>query len=86
MEFYDTLEAVRASMEEISPEHKVAMAINGVFASLDDLIALAASPDTRGHVCAERIALGQMLTRCQMLCSFALAGATEAPVVVSFRR
>ncbi len=81
--FEDTIEAVRLAMEEISPEHKVAMAINGVFASLDELIALAASPDTRAHVCAERIALGQMLTRCQTLCSFALSS-KPAPVLVGY--
>lgn len=83
--FEDTLEAVRVSMEDISPEHKVGMAIRSVFASLDEVIALAASPDTRALVCAERIALGQMLTRCQTLCSFAMATAPD-PVVVSFRR
>ncbi len=69
----DAVEAVRLAMEEISPEHKVGMAIRGVFASLDELIALAAAPDTRPYVCADRIALGQMLTRCQTLCSFAMA-------------
>jgi len=71
--FEDTVEAVRLAMEEISPEHKVGMAIRGVFASLDELIALAADAETRPYVCADRIALGQMLTRCQTLCSFAMA-------------
>ncbi len=72
-QFEDAVEAVRLAMEEISPEHKVGMAIRGVFAALDELIALAAANDTRPFVCVERIALGQMLTRCQTLCSFAMA-------------
>ncbi len=62
----------------------VGQAIRAVFASLDDLIALAASPDTRDAVCEERIALGQMYTRCQTLASFALA-TKPGPILVSKR-
>jgi hypothetical protein len=82
--FEDAVEAVRLAMEEISPEHQVGMAIRGVFASLDELIALAAATDTRSLVCAERIALGQMLTRCQTLCSFAMA-TKPGPILIRER-
>jgi hypothetical protein len=54
-------------------DDQVGQAIRGVFASLDDLIALASRPETRAEVCAEKIALGQMLSRCQLLSSFALS-------------
>lgn len=80
--FTETVELVRKEMEA-SHEHKVGLAIRGVFASLDELIALAASPDTREIVCSEHIALGQMLTRCQTLCSFALATKPGPKVVVN---
>lgn len=80
--FTETVELVRNEMEK-SLEHQVGLAIQGVFASLDELIALAASPDTRDLVCAERVALGQMLTRCQTLCSFALANTPGPKVVIN---
>lgn len=54
-----------------TPEHQVGCAIQSVFGGLDELIALAASSNTRGCVMAEKVALGQMLARCQLLASFA---------------
>jgi hypothetical protein len=67
-----------------SNEHRVGSAIQGVFTALDELIALAASPDTRDLVCKENIALGQILTRCQTLCSFAMA-TKPGPILVRER-
>lgn len=66
----DTFSGIESSVRDSDP---VGQSIRGVFASLDELIALAADPETRAQVCAEKIALGQMLTRCQTLVSFALA-------------
>ncbi len=83
--FDDTIEAVRVAMEEISPEHKVAMAINGVFAAVDELIALANAHETRELVCDEKRAIGQLMTRCETLCSFALS-VKPAPVLVGYNR
>jgi hypothetical protein len=82
--FEEMMEAVRKEMEAIPPDHQVGMAIRGVFAALDELIALSASPGTRTLVCNERIALGQMLTRCQTLCSFAMA-TKPGPILISER-
>ncbi len=54
-----------------TPEHKVGSAIQGVFGALDELIVLAAATETRGCVIAERVALNQLLARCQLLASIA---------------
>ncbi len=67
-----------------APADPVGQAIRAVFASLDELIALAADPDTRDQVCAERVALGQIYTRCQTLASFSLA-TNPGPILVSKR-
>ena len=61
----------------------VGQALRGVFANLDELMALASQEETKGQVCAERIALGQMLSRCQLLVSFALSQDTPKLKVVS---
>ena len=66
------------------PEIQVGQAIRAVQAAVDDLIILANIEETRGLVCDEKIALGQILTRCQTLCSFALA-VKPAPMLVSRR-
>jgi hypothetical protein len=80
MTYDDELDAVSRAMQE-SPEHKVGAAIQGVFAALDELIVLANREETRALVCNEKIALGQVLTRCETLCSFALA-VKPAPLMV----
>lgn len=59
--------------ETTAPEIQVGQAIRAAQAALDDLIILANIEDTRQLVCREKIALGQILTRTEMLCSFALA-------------
>ena len=66
---------------ENDPENKVGLAIRAVFAALDDLMVLANREETRSLVCDEKRALGQMLTRCETLCSFALA-VKPAPIMV----
>ncbi len=55
------------------PEIQVGQAIRAVQAAIDDLIILANIEETRALVCKEKTALGQILTRSEMLCSFALA-------------
>ena len=59
----------------------VGQAIHGVFSNLDELMALASQEETKGQVCAEKIALGQMLSRCQLLVSFALTAYPPMKVV-----
>lgn len=59
--------------ETTAPEIKVGQAIRAVQAAVDDLIILANIEETRALVCRERIELGIMLTRIELLCSFAMA-------------
>lgn len=82
--FEELCEVIRQEMAQVPPDHQVGMAIRGAFAALDELIALAAAPDTRALVCDEKIALGQLLSRCQMLCSFAMA-TKPGPILVRER-
>jgi len=75
-DYETTLEAVREEItddETTGPEVKVGQAIRAVQAAIDDLIILANVEETRPLVCREKIALGQILTRTETLCSFALA-------------
>ncbi len=55
------------------PEIKVGQALRAVEAAIDDLIILANIEETRQLVCRERTVLGTILTRTELLCSFALA-------------
>lgn len=57
------------AMQE-SPEHKLGMAIEGAFASLDEVMAIAADPKTR-HLVEREIKLASMLeTRANLIASF----------------
>lgn len=55
----------------------VGQAIQTAFSALDDLIILANQGATRDQVLEERVMLGQLLNRCQLLASFALTFETE---------
>ena len=75
-DYETTLADVRREMaddETTESEKKVGLAIRAVQAAVDDLIILANIEETRGLVCAEKIALGRIRTRVDLLCSFALA-------------
>lgn len=51
----------------------VGQSLRSAFNALDELMVLASQQDTRAEVCREKVALGQLLTRCQLLAAFALA-------------
>ncbi len=52
------------------PEDPVGHAIYSVFSAIDDLIVLANQEATKKEVCNERVQIGQILNRCQLLASF----------------
>lgn len=62
-------ELVGEAMQE-TPEHRLGMAINGAFSSLDEIMAMAAYPNTKHLVIAERRALHQLVSRAQLIASF----------------
>lgn len=53
-----------------SPEHRLGMAINTAFATLDEIMALAAFSETKDLVLLERVALHQLCSRAQLIASF----------------
>jgi hypothetical protein len=61
--------------DENSPEVKLDMALRGAFAGLDELMCLAADRDTASLVEKERVHIGQLVTRAQLLASFLMARA-----------
>ena len=71
MTYDDQLEIVREAMSETGID-PVGMRVRDAFAALDDLMVMANRPETSAQVRAERILIGQLLTRCQTLASFAL--------------
>ncbi len=52
------------------PEDPVGHAIYSAFSAIDDLIVLANQEATKKEVCNERVQIGQILNRCQLLASF----------------
>ncbi len=56
------------SMTE-QPIDTVGRTLRDAFAALDDLVVMAADESTRNTVMAERVMIGMLLTRCQLLAS-----------------
>ena len=81
MTYENDLDAIRSSIEdhEIDP---VGQRIREAFSALDDLIVMANLSTTRDQVRAERVLIGQLLTRCQTLASFALIPQAPALKVI----
>jgi hypothetical protein len=74
-EYDDTLENIIKAMEEhraIDPflNDAVGQSLRSAFAAIDDLIIFVNTAETKDRVCAERVMLGQLLSRCQTLSSF----------------
>jgi hypothetical protein len=64
--------------DENSPEIKLDMALRSAFAGLDDLMVLACNSNTADLVEREKIAIGQIVTRAQLIASFLMARQTPA--------
>ena len=71
MTYDDQLDVVREAMAETGID-PVGYTIHQAFEALDELMVMANRPETRDAVRSERILIGQLLTRCQTLASFAL--------------
>lgn len=65
------------------PQDPVGQALRAAEAAIDQLVVLANRSDTRDQLCEEKRLLGQLLTRCEMLCSYAL---TVKPAPSHIRR
>lgn len=51
-------------------EEPVGQSINSILIAMDDLIAKASNPATTRDIAAERVGIGQIKTRCELLLSF----------------
>lgn len=59
-------QALNAALAE-TPEHRLGMSIHQAFTALDEIMALAADPETRALVKKDQIMLGQLVTRARIL-------------------
>lgn len=63
------------------PEVTADVACERALSALDDLVILAANQDTAQHVMANRIFIGQILTRAQLVASLLIAKKTPVLAV-----
>lgn len=73
---YGELQVVRDAMSEQPLSIQVEYRIDRVISELDELMALAAGEDTSSAVESNKIGLGQILTRAQLIVSFLTARET----------
>jgi hypothetical protein len=74
------LNLVRAEFCDLGPtteaemtESQIAQRLNSLISELDELVAMAADPATSSLIEKEKIAVGQVLSRAQLIGSFLLA-------------
>ena len=67
------LEAVSAAMADEPKETQVEYRLDCLLRELDEMCALAANPETAGIIDANRIAIGQIKTRVDLIASFLIA-------------
>jgi hypothetical protein len=69
------LEAVSNAMQEpvLSSQEQMERRIDGLVRDLDELIAFAANPETVDLVEAQRVGVGQIISRAQLIGSFLMA-------------
>jgi len=67
------LEAVRKSMAGEPAEVQIEYRLDCIIRELDEMCGLAANPETIDLIERQRIAIGQILTRAQLIASFLMA-------------
>jgi hypothetical protein len=59
------------ALQEVTPEREpVAQGLNYILSALDIICGMAVKPETADEVAAEKVRLGQILSRVQLLLSF----------------
>lgn len=79
-----TLEAVRREMAGEPAETQIEYRLDCIIRELDEMCGLAANPETVDLIEKNRIAVGQIVTRAQLIASF-LMGHKPGPTLV-YRR
>lgn len=72
-----------ADILEASPEHKLAKFEQSAFDALDEIMAIAADPETQHLVLRDHVAMAQLLSRCQLINSFILVSGKPGLKVIS---
>lgn len=64
------LPCIHPGIEALAGQVVVEMTVNKIVSELDDLMVLAADPETSRYVLGEAIGVGQILNRAQLVASF----------------
>ena len=83
--FDGDIETVRAMMDDDSSETQMERRCDSIIRELDELVAFAANKETVDLVEANRIAIGQIITRAQLIGAFLMARKPNLTVVRNAR-
>lgn len=84
MSDYDlNLQEIRAVMSDpaLSPEEQMERRLDYLIRELDELCAMAANPETVDLVDNQRVGIGQVISRSQLIASFLMARKPQLKVV-----
>jgi hypothetical protein len=73
MTYEQTLEAVRKEMAGEPAEIQIEYRLDVVLREMDEFVAMAANPETIDLIEQNKILIGQIMTRTQLICSFLMA-------------
>lgn len=76
-----TISEMMKETPEISPEHRLGMAVRSAFNALDEIVAIGADPETKHLVIRDRIAMAQLQSRVQLINSFILVNDRKFKVI-----
>lgn len=77
MTYEDTLEAVRKEMAGEPAEIQVEYRMDAVLRELDEFMAMAANPETVDLIERNKVMMGQIMTRSQLIGAFLMARNTK---------
>jgi hypothetical protein len=74
-EYQTMLQAVAATMNDpiLTEEEKIGMRVDFIIRELDELCGLANAPETVDLIAPERVGIGQIITRAQLIASFLMS-------------
>jgi hypothetical protein len=73
MTYEQTLEVVRKEMAGEPAEIQIEYRLDVVLREMDEFVAMAANPETIDLIERNKILIGQIMTRTQLICSFLMA-------------
>lgn len=79
-DYETTLEAVRQEMAGQPAETQIEYRIDCVVRELDELCAMASNPETVDLIEGQRVGVGQIITRAQLIGAFLMARKPVSPI------